>query len=271
MTTGSSPRRCSAGRRPASRRSGPRKTTISRSASASSSPLRYAASSWIPSTSVAPCAGEHADQQQPALRGVEPGPAPDVGEEVVGGVAEEVAGPVLEVPAVDLLHLVQAALRARPSVSVMRASPRSWQAEPGGEVAAGPAAPGVRRPRAARPARPRSRGPSRPSARDVVERPRPESSGATGAVVSRCMIAPGPPVIASVCRTTSPSATRSSPAASASRCASVAAVNDDEVQQVAGQLHPACRRRPVRRARPWCPSARTARARRRTPPSRRRP
>ena len=40
------------------------------------------------------------------------------------------------------------------------------------------------------------------------------------------MIAPGPPVIASVCRTTSPSATRSSPEASASRCASVTAVKE---------------------------------------------
>ena len=39
------------------------------------------------------------------------------------------------------------------------------------------------------------------------------------------MIAPGPPVIASVCRTTLPSSTRSRPAASARRCASVAAVN----------------------------------------------
>ena len=43
-------------------------------------------------------------------------------------------------------------------------------------------------------------------------------------MVSRYMIAPGPPVIASVCRTTSPSASRSSPEASASRCASVTAV-----------------------------------------------
>jgi hypothetical protein len=38
------------------------------------------------------------------------------------------------------------------------------------------------------------------------------------------MIAPGPPVIASVCPITSPSAARSSPDASASRCPSVTAV-----------------------------------------------
>ena len=45
-----------------------------------------------------------------------------------------------------------------------------------------------------------------------------------GAVESRSMIAPGPPVIASVCRTILPSSIRSMPAASARRWASAAAV-----------------------------------------------
>ncbi|COV74697.1 Uncharacterised protein [Mycobacterium tuberculosis] len=49
------------------------------------------------------------------------------------------------------------------------------------------------------------------------------SAGSIGAVVLRNMIAPAPPVNESLCRTTFPSATRSKPQASASRCASAAA------------------------------------------------
>src|SRR4029079_10735243 len=54
-------------------------------------------------------AGQQADEQQAAVTVGEAGPAPDVGEQVVGGVAEEVAGTVGHLEAVDLLHLLQPA------------------------------------------------------------------------------------------------------------------------------------------------------------------
>src|SRR5688572_9648071 len=48
---------------------------------------------------------QHADQDQSALLDGEARTGPDVAEEMVGGVAEEVAGTVPHLPAVDLLHL----------------------------------------------------------------------------------------------------------------------------------------------------------------------
>ncbi len=63
-----------------------------------------------------------------------------------------------------------------------------------------------------------------PKARVWVKTSWRASSGAKGAVVSRTMIAPGPPVTESLCRTTRASFRRSSPAASARRWASPAAV-----------------------------------------------
>ena len=53
-----------------------------------------------------------------------------------------------------------------------------------------------------------------------------KSSAAIGAVVSRSITAPAPPVMASVWRTTRPSLVMSMPAASASREASAVAVNE---------------------------------------------
>ena len=158
-------------------------------------------------------------------RSVRPGPVPDVGEEVVGGVAEEVARRRRSCrsrrpPPSSPGRGAAASGRSSnlPSDQLLSRSPLPSRSER-------QRAPAVRRRPACRPARSRRPGPSPPArgrgrTRRTRSRPRP-----SGAVVSRCMIAPGPPVIASVCRTTSPSATRSSPAASASRCASVAAVN----------------------------------------------
>ena len=65
-----------------------------------------------------------------------------------------------------------------------------------------------------------------PRPRTWVNTPCQKSSGAIGAVVSRSMTAPAPPVMASVCRTTRPSLAMSMPAASASREASAAAVKE---------------------------------------------
>ena len=53
-----------------------------------------------------------------------------------------------------------------------------------------------------------------------------KSSGSIGAVVSRSITAPAPPVMASVWRTTRPSAATSIPAASARREASAVAANE---------------------------------------------
>ena len=136
-------------------------------------------------------AGQQADQQQPAVAVGEAGPAPDVGEEVVGGVAEEVA-------------------RRRRSCRSRRPAPSS----PGrGGAASGRSSnlpmlvrepsPFARRSRASareryvdaerrRPARSRRPGPSPPARRTWSKTPCQKSSGASGAVVSRCMIAPGP-------------------------------------------------------------------------------
>src|SRR3954453_17746684 len=52
---------------------------------------------------------EHPDQQQPPVAVGEAGTLPDVAEEVVGGVTEEVAVHVVHLEAVDLFHLLQAA------------------------------------------------------------------------------------------------------------------------------------------------------------------
>src|SRR5690606_26123393 len=192
-------------------------------------------------------AREQPDEQQPTIPVGQPGSFPDVGEQVVGGVAEEVTGAVGHVEPVDLLHplqpaapglrqVVELAHQCSPPVCAVPCGAAGGRPSPGASRARASAASGTSTPsRSARStANPRSFS---PSARTWSKTPYQKSSGSSGAVLSRCMIAPGPPVIVSVWRTTSPSALRSRPAASASRCASVAAVKATKCSMLRASLN----------------------------------
>src|SRR5882757_9992006 len=150
-------------------------------------------------------------------------PGPDVAEEVVDGEREEViAFDVGHLPRVDLVHLVEA-------LATLFVHAHSFVVDAGWGTPR-PAA----RFRNATLASGRSTSTASPNAnarlRSFSPRPRvcvnascSQCSGANWVMSSRTMIAPGPPVWASLCRTTRPRACRLRPAASANCIASHAA------------------------------------------------
>src|SRR5699024_8928752 len=191
---------------------------------------------------------EGAQQERPTVAVGQARPRPDLPEEVVGGVGEEVPRTVGHLEAVHLGHHGQAAragladaavgsvahraLSSSSSYLVGRPRP-AWRRA----ISPGPTPTPVPRSRNAiwpigrstsiRSASPRARERSfSPRPRTWVKTPCQKSSASIGAVVSRSIMAPAPPVIASVWRTTRPSLVMSIPAASASRDASDAAVKE---------------------------------------------
>ncbi len=186
--------------------------------------------------------GQHAEQHHPLVAHRQAGAAPDGAEEVVDGQREVFAWHVGHLPAVDLVHLLEAlACAVRPSLTPSW-SLRVRHAEARGQVRSARPRPAAGRRRPSRRAPAPGSGPSRP-ARGCGGTGRTGSCrGASGFMSSRNMIAPARRSCASVWRTTRPERPAgSSPLASASLDRLARGGEADERQHVAGQLHPRSR------------------------------
>ena len=192
--------------------------------------------------------------------------AGEEGEDPRRGVAARLRGAHAHVEAQAARHPRQVRRRDRSALRLTR------EPEARAEVLEGLAArAGGRRrgPSASSRASARSFSPERAGVgEDVVER---SSSGARGAVVSRTMIAPGPPVTESLCRTTRASFAEVEPRRLGQALGLARGGEGDEVHEVAGQLgararagraHVHRRGWPSRRTRAW-----PARRRSRSPPT----
>src|SRR6478752_4307115 len=165
--------------------------------------------------------GEHAEQHHPPVAHRQPGAAPDGAEEVIDRECEVLAGHVRHLPAVDLVHLLEALLAQFVhdysfACGTPRPAARFFSATPARGRSTSTASPSAS-------ARLRSFSPSIRACRNGSYR---KLSSGMVFMSSRNMMDPAPPVIASVWRTTLPRSCRFSPLASASLDASHAAANE---------------------------------------------
>src|SRR3984957_8546386 len=147
--------------------------------------------------------GQHSEQHHPPVTHRKARPGPDGAEEVIDSQREELAWHIRHLPGVDLVHLLEALAAQFVHghsfvVGTVCGTPR-----PAARFFSATSATGSSTSIASPSANARLRSFS-PSPRVWVKASYSQWSGVSSFMSSRTMIAPGPPVSASVCRTTRP-------------------------------------------------------------------